>query len=126
MSLPAQSILRPADIEGVFHLFARGGRTTPAFSDYRPAHKLHENYLSSGVHEYLDVDRVFPGEDARVAVWLITPHVYPGCLWEGRTIGVYEGEHHQVGVLTVTQVRNAVLRATPESYTPLWSPPPGI
>jgi translation elongation factor EF-Tu-like GTPase len=122
----AQTIGRPADIEGVFHLFGSGGRSAPAFSDYRPAHRLHENYFSSGVHEYLDSDRIHPGESRRVAVWLITPHVYPACLWEGREIGVYEGEHSQVGLLRVTEVRNPILRGTPERYKSVWTIPPGL
>ncbi len=118
---------RSADVEGRLHLFGSGGRQAPAFSgDYRPAHKLHVNYLSSGIHEYLDVDCVHPGETVRVVVWFITPHVYPGCLWEGREVGVFESEHLQVGTLEVMHFHNQILRGSPDTYKSVWYPPVGL
>ena len=102
-----------------------GGRRTPALSNYRPTHRLHENYLSSGMHEYLDVEAVHPGETARVAVWLIAPEVYPGCLWVGREIDVCEGER-KVGSVRVDRLFNEVLRGTPETYQRLWCPAQGL
>lgn len=121
----ANDFRRPPDFEGTVRYAKSGGRHSPAFSGYRPAHKLHDNYLSSGFHEYLDVDSVMPGEEARVAVWLITPEVYPACLWEGREIEVFEGQR-QVGTLRVDRLLNEILRCSPESYRPEWISPPGL
>lgn len=115
---------RAPDIEGVFHLLAAGGRHTPVQSGYyRPQHKLYDNYLTSGLHKYLDVDRVVPGGAARVAVWFVTPEVYPHSLWKGREITVSEGEH-AVGTLRVTRVLNPNLRGKAATYNPVWTKPP--
>lgn len=116
---------RAPDIEGVFHLLAVGGRSAPVKSGYRPQHKLYDNYLTSGVHSYLDAEGVVPGGTARVAVWFITPDVYPHSIWKGREIVVSEGEH-AVGTLKVTRVLNPNLRGKAATYNPIWSEPPGL
>lgn len=65
---------RACDIEGQFHLFhtKQSGRQTPVFSGYKPIHKLYGNYLSSGHHEYPDVQSVAPGDTVKVCAWLVT------------------------------------------------------
>jgi translation elongation factor EF-Tu-like GTPase len=115
---------RPHDIEGEFYAFpsAQGGRNTPAFSGYRPQHKVHDNYQTSGPHEYLGTDQVAPGETVSTKVWLLTPDVYPKSLWVGREIGVFEGSH-QVGTLTISRIVNEVLLGSPETYDPVWVNP---
>jgi elongation factor Tu len=119
---------RPPDIEGVFQLFALQGtaRLSPVFSGYRPLHRLHDNYLTSGQHEYPGADQLAPGEAASVLVWFITPDVYPGSLWAGREIDVLEGPTRIVGTLTVTKVLNQVLNGSPETYSPVWTEPPNL
>lgn len=92
---------------------------------YRPQHKLYDNYWTSGLHKYLDVEEVVPGGTARVAVWFITPEVYPHSLWKGREITVGEGEH-AVGTLKVTRVLNPNLRGKAATYNSVWSEPPGL
>lgn len=114
---------RAPDIEGVFQLSSTEGRNTPVKTGYRPAHKLHENYSTSGVHQYLDVAEVAPGEAARVAVWFITPEVYPRSLWKGREITVHEGER-TVGILKITRVINPNLRGKAATYDSEWVAPP--
>jgi elongation factor Tu len=118
---------RMHDIEGMFHLLEskHGGRKTPVSSGYRPGHKVHENYLTSAQHKYLDVPQVMPGETARVALWFVTPDVYPGSLWVGRELDVQEG-NHTVGKLVITHVINQVLLGTPETYNPIWVEPPSL
>ncbi len=105
------------DVEGIFHLFA-SGRSNPVYSNYRPQHAVHDNYQTSGNHHYLDGACVYPGESMKVAVWLITPQVYPHCLWEGREIKVLEGARH-VGNLRIVQVFNQILRVDPQDFKPL-------
>ncbi len=115
---------RPHDIEGAFQLLGppQGGRQTPAFSGYRPQHKLHDNYQTSGQHTYLNVDQVAPGETANVAVTFITPDVYPRSLWVGREIDVLEGPRI-VGKLRITRILNPILRGSAETYSPVWVEP---
>lgn len=112
---------RLPDLEGVFLLLAEG-RTTPANSGYRPQHKLYDNYFTSGMHHYLDAEEVAPGGSARVAVWFITPEVYPHSVWRGREIAVHEGER-LVGTLKVTKVMNPILRGSAAEYSSLWVEP---
>jgi hypothetical protein len=116
---------RGPDLEGDFHLRLERGRITSVFSGYRPAHKLFDNYLSSGNHHYPDNDGVAPGETARALVWLITPDVYPHCVWEGREIELYEGRKI-IGTLKVTRVFNTVLLGQAADYSPMWVAPPGL
>jgi len=119
---------RDYDIEGLFHMFPTklfSGRRTPAFSGYRPSHKVHDNYLTSAQHEYIGVTQVAPGETASVKVWFITPDVYPNCLWSGRVIDVQEG-HKVIGTLTVTKILNKTLEGLPETYNPTWVEPKGL
>jgi elongation factor Tu len=72
--LVATMTRRPADAEGIFSLLTNG-RSLPVSSGYRPQHQVHENYLSSGQHEYLDRALVAPGESARVEISFISPEV---------------------------------------------------
>jgi len=115
------------DIEGEFHIFPTkvGGRHEPAFSGYRPVHKVYDNYLTSAQHEYVGVIQVAPGETVHTKVWFITPDVYPHCLWSGRVIDVQEGSQ-VVGRLTVTKILNKILEGAPETYNPIWVEPQGL
>jgi hypothetical protein len=67
-----------------------------------------------------------PGEAARALVWLITPDVYPGCLWIGREIDVMEGESRVIGKLTIEKIMNSILCGSPETYSPVWAEPPNL
>jgi hypothetical protein len=116
-------VQRPADLEGVFSLATDAGR--PVQSGFRPNHRVHENYETSGEHEYVGVTQVQPGESAQVRAWLITPHVYPRSLWPGRVLVVSVGSR-RIGTLTVVSVLNPILRGSSESYSPQWSVPPGL
>jgi len=116
---------READIEGSFELFANSGRTGPVCSGYRPGHKIHENYISSGEHQYINSEWVPLGGTADAKLWLITPHVHPSSIWVGREIEVSEGSH-VVGKFVVKSVLNETLLCTPDSYNPIWVVPPGL
>lgn len=97
----------------------------PAFGGhYRPQHKVYDNYFTSGSHFYPGAESVSPGESTRVEIMLVTPEFYPGCLWVGRVIEVYEGPR-RVGTVRVDVIRTELLRGDPENHTSTWSPPTG-
>jgi hypothetical protein len=116
---------RQADIEGTFQLFANSGRTGSVCSGYRPGHKIHENYISSGEHQYIDSEWVSLGGSASTKLWLVTPEAYPASIWVGRELEVSEGTHI-VGKFTVTSVFNETLLCTPDGYNPIWVVPPEL
>lgn len=89
-----------------------GGRKTPAFNGYRPAHKVHEGYLTSAEHYYPEQELVYPGETALVHVKLITPELYPHCLWVGKVITAQEGGW-VIGRLEITKIHNKLLETDP-------------
>ncbi|MFZ6733461.1 hypothetical protein ACO0LG_16155 [Undibacterium sp. Ji42W] len=119
MTLP-----RLADFEGILSLSRtdNDGRQSAVLNGYRPAHQLHDNHCSTGIHEYLDSDQVQPGESGRVAVCLSMPDMYPACLWEGREINILEGKK-QIGTLRVTSIFNATLRTSSGEYLIRWQAP---
>jgi elongation factor Tu len=113
------------DLVGMFHLDAAGGRSAPAFGGhYRPLHKVYDNYLTSGTHFYPGTESVSPGESTRVEIMLVTPEIYPGSLWVGRVIEVYEGPR-RVGTVRIDEIRTELLRGDPASRATNWMPPPG-
>lgn len=101
---------RSPDVEAEITLLPtdQGGRQGPARSGYRPAHKVKEDYLTTGVHNYFDCDEVFPGQTVRGTIAFITPEVYPHCLWVGREIDIQEGSR-VVGRARITKILNPLL-----------------
>ena len=99
------------DIEAQVYFLStdEGGRSTPAIIGYRPNHLVMKNYLTSGLHVYLDQDYVFPGHIARTGIAFITPEFYPNCLIEGMKINVQEASH-VIGYAKVTKIYNELLR----------------
>jgi elongation factor Tu len=102
--------MRPPDVEAEITLLptAEGGRQGPAFSGYRPHHKVRADYLTTGIHQYLDCAEVFPGQTVRGTITFITPEVYPHCLWVGRVIDIQEGSR-VIGRACITRIINALL-----------------
>src|SRR6188768_2749249 len=101
---------RPPDVEAEIALLSadEGGRHLPVFSGYRPTHRVREDYLTTGVHTYPNVDQVFPGQTVRGTITFITPEIYPHCLWVGREIEVQEGSR-VVGRAKITRILNPLL-----------------
>lgn len=97
----------PADAEVTFRF--NGTRRTPVADGYRPAHRIREDYLTTGVHHYFGVTEVAPDGQARGTITFITPEAYPHTLWEGRVLDICEGER-VVGTATVEKVFNPILR----------------
>jgi elongation factor Tu len=101
---------RVADIEAEVYFIPtkEGGRSGPAYSGYRPIHRVLPEYLSSGHHEYLTCESVAPGESALANIWFLTPEQYPHSMWVGRKIDIQEG-NKVVGFATITKIFNTVL-----------------
>lgn len=97
---------RSPDAEMTFRF--NGTRRTPAADGYRPAHRICEDYLTTGVHHYYDVTTVAPDGQARGTITFLSPEVYPHTLWVGRVIDICEGERI-VGTATVEKVLNPIL-----------------
>ena len=97
---------RTPDVEVTFRF--NGTRRTPAGDGYRPAHRVREDYLTTGVHHYFDVPKVAPDGEARGTITFITPEAYPGSLWVGKLIPIQEGER-LVGTATVEKILNPIL-----------------
>ena len=97
---------RSPDAEVTFRF--NGTRLGPAVDGYRPAHRILEGYLTTGVHHYFGVDRVAPNGEARGTITFITPEAYPNSLWVGKVLPIQEGER-VVGTATVERILNSLL-----------------
>lgn len=95
------------DVEVIFVF--NGTRARAMFDGYRPAHLVTDNYLTSGIHHYYDVDAVPPNGTAKGTITFISPEVYPQCLWVGKKINIQEGARI-VGYATITNIYNPILR----------------
>ena len=87
---------------------SEGGRQSPAFTGYRPQHKVLDDYQTSGQHDYIDCEQIAPGGTGKAKITFITPDVYPQCLWIGREILIQEGSR-VVGIALVTKIMNRTL-----------------
>ncbi len=94
------------DVEVLFEFI--GTRQHPAADGYRPDHLVMDNYLTTGVHHYYDVQTVSSNGTAKGTITFITPEAYPHCLWVGKKINIQEG-NRIVGYATILKVLNPVL-----------------
>lgn len=94
------------DVEVIFE-FNRT-RINPAVDGYRPAHLITENYLTTGVHHYYQMDEVLPNGVAKGTITFLSPEAYPYCLWVGKRINIQEGAR-VVGHATITKIFNPIL-----------------
>jgi elongation factor Tu len=83
-------------------------RQTPFFNGYRPTHLVTDDYLTTGVHHYYEVEYIQNGETAIGTITFISPEAYPNCLWVGKVLRIQEG-CKIVGYATVTKIFNEVL-----------------
>ena len=95
------------DVEVLFEF--NGTRNGYVFEGYRPAHLITDNYLTTGIHHYYEVDSVPPDGNAKGTITFITPEAYPNCLWIGKRINIQEGERI-VGCATVLNIYNSMLK----------------
>ena len=97
---------RNPDVEVVFEF--NGARINPSLDGYRPGHLVKDDYLTTGVHHYYEVDSVAPNGMAKGTITFITPEFYPSCLWIGKKINIQEGKKI-VGYATITKILNHIL-----------------
>lgn len=94
---------REPDVEVLFEFI--GTRKHPTAEGYRPHHLVTEDYLTTGVHRYYDVQSVAPDATAKGTITFITPEAYPHCLWIGKKINIQEGARI-VGYATILKIFN--------------------
>jgi elongation factor Tu len=79
------------------------------YTGYRPAHQI-DGYLTTGLHEYIDTDRICKGESKEGFITFISPEAYPHSLKVGDKISFQEGAT-VVGYAEVLDVINDILKA---------------
>ena len=99
-------MIKLPDVEVLFEF--NGTRKTPVADGYRPAHLVMDNYLTTGIHHYYEVDSVLPNGTVKGTITFISPEDYPNCLWIGKKINIQEGEHI-VGFATIIDIYNSIL-----------------
>lgn len=68
-----------------------------------------EDYLTTGVHHYYDVEYIQNGESAIGTITFISPEEYPNSLWVGKVLRIQEGSK-LVGYATITKIFNEILK----------------
>ena len=99
---------RRPDVEVIFEF--NGVRKKAAKDGYRPAHLVTDDYLTTGIHHYYDVDSVPPNGVTKGTITFLSPELYPRCLWIGKKISIQEGER-VVGCATITNIYNPILQS---------------
>ena len=94
------------DVEAIFEF--NGTRSNPVYDGYRPAHLVTDNYLTTGVHHYYNVESVPSDGTAKGTITFITPEAYPHCLRVGKKIRIQEGGRI-IGYATITDIYNPLL-----------------
>ena len=103
-----ESPTRDPDIEASIKFIStkNGGRSTPAFSGYRPDHNFGiDGILNGAQHEYLNADRLEPGESGLALLWFLIPEDQNGKLFVGKEFTVQEA-NRIVGSGKITKVIN--------------------
>lgn len=95
--------LKP-DVEAVF-LFLNNRKV---YDGFRPAHLVKENYLTTGLHNYYNLENS-KGEELIGTITFISPEEYPACLWIGKKIKMFDGAK-LIGYATITQIFNTILQ----------------
>lgn len=87
-----------------------GGRTTPAFSGYRPQVKFDfAEMQTSGQQKFLDKETVYPGDTVKAAIKIISVEYFAHSLTEGLTFDFREGPKI-IGLGVITSILNNNLK----------------
>ena len=83
----------PPDIEAeiTFLTSEEGGRSTPAFSGYRPQFYYDEQDWDAQ-HDYIGVSEVYPGQTVTTHLTFASPHYQLGKLHPGKEFLIREGQ----------------------------------
>lgn len=98
-------ILEP-DVEALLKFV--GYRKRKIFNRYKPAHLVIDDYLTSGVHNYDNLDENSEDE-IKGTITFLSPKEYTGSIWVGRVIEIYEGKS-LVGYAKITKIFNPIPR----------------
>lgn len=79
-------------------------------SGYRPAFKVKEDYLTTGIIRFIGTDKLSYDNEAKAEIWFLTPEFYPNCLKVGQVIQFQEGAIVH-GFATITKIKNKILEA---------------
>jgi elongation factor Tu len=93
------------DVEVIFHFI--GDKKNNIYEGYRPSHMIQEEYLTTGIHSYYNIEG--NADEIKGMIAFISPEYYPHCLWIGKKIKMYEGSK-LVGYATITQIFNPTLK----------------
>ena len=77
-------------------------------SGYRPAFKVKDDYLTTGIIKLINCDVLSYGEQSVAEIWFITPELYPFCLEVGQKIQFQEGKLNN-GFIIITKINNKML-----------------
>lgn len=102
---PTNRLLAEPDVEVTF--FFNGKRHHPMINGFRPAHRVKQDYLTTGIHRYFGETMVLPDEVVRGTITFITPHLYPKCLWVGKNIEIIDG--YIIGYAVIEKIMNTIL-----------------
>jgi translation elongation factor EF-Tu-like GTPase len=94
----------PHDIEAEIYFLKleEGGRSTPAFNDYRPQF-YYEGHDWDARHVYPDVNQVNPGDTVRAYLGFLSPAEHWGKLYPNMKFEIREGARI-VGRGKITQI----------------------
>ncbi len=90
-----------ADVEAVFYFNDK----RKILDGYRPAHLICENYLTTGLHHYYNLDN--SNEEINGTIEFISPEAYPNSLWIGKNIDMYEGSK-KIGYAEIVNIYNPI------------------
>jgi translation elongation factor EF-Tu-like GTPase len=69
-----------------------GGKKLPVSSGYRPQF-YYDGHDWDAIHEYPDVNLVYPGQTARALLSFLSPDAHVGKLYVGKEFQIREGQH---------------------------------
>lgn len=78
------------------------------YSGYRPAFKVKEDYLTTGIIRLIGTDELSYDNEAKAEIWFLTPEIYPHCLKVGQVIPFQEGKIIH-GFATIIKIKNKIL-----------------
>lgn len=103
------------DVEAVFEFVSF--RKNNVYEGYRPAHLVCDNYLTTGLHHYYDLQEDAEGM-LKGTIVFVSPEAYPHSLWIGKKVVMYEGAKI-IGYATITQIFNPILDKGERLYNDL-------
>lgn len=90
-------------------LFIFNNKRKYFYNNYRPAHLILNDYFTTGLHQYYDVNGINLKNKGLGTIIFLSPEVYPHSLWFEKKICIYEGSNY-VGYALVTKIYNRLLK----------------